>query len=121
MKIRPHHGLCAAFFKGEGYSGDFVKNMARVVEFLSENAPRVILVKGADEICRECPNLSGGECSGMKAARYDEKVIEFCKTEYGAEMPWAEFSRLVRGRIIAAKRLPEVCGDCKWFGICGDL
>lgn len=119
VRIRPHHGLCTAFFKGEGYSGDFVKNMSRIVDFLSENDPRIILAKSADEICRECPNLSGGECSGMKASRYDEKVLELCGAAYGAEMSWTEFSQLVRKKIISADLLSEVCGDCIWANICG--
>lgn len=29
IPLRAHHGLCLHFFRGKGYSGAFVENMAR--------------------------------------------------------------------------------------------
>ena len=39
FKIRPHHGLCTAFFEGKGYSGDFVRNMANVLFIRPKKRP----------------------------------------------------------------------------------
>ena len=30
IPLRPHHGMCLAYFKGEGYSGGFTAHMAAV-------------------------------------------------------------------------------------------
>ena len=30
--LRPHHGLCIAFFEGKGYNQKFVENMTNVVQ-----------------------------------------------------------------------------------------
>ncbi len=118
LRIRPHHGLCTAFFRGEGYSGDFVKNMAEVIRLLEKGDPKVIISEGADDICKRCPNLIGGICSGEKSDRYDRAVLEICGLSYGREMNGKDLSRLVREKIISAGRLSEVCGDCQWFFIC---
>lgn len=118
LRIRPHHGLCTAFFRGEGYSGDFVKNMAEIIGLLERNDPKVIISEGADDICKKCPNLSDGICSGEKSDRYDRTVLEICGLSSGREMKWRDFSHLVQEKIISAGRLPEVCRDCQWFFIC---
>ena len=119
MKIRPHHGLCAEFFRGEGYSGEFAENMGNIISYLRENSPRVVITEGADEICSGCPNLSGGACSGEKAAKYDRAVLELCGISYGDEMNWNDFSGAVRKNIILQGKLTEICSDCRWFYICG--
>lgn len=36
-RIRAHHGMCLAFFRGQGYSGAFVENMANMKAILEEN------------------------------------------------------------------------------------
>lgn len=120
LKIRPHHGLCTAFFRGEGYSTEFTENMGNIIAFLSEEDPRIILSEGADAICKGCPNLSDGNCSGEKAARYDEAVLEMCGLSEGTEMNWNDFGRSVREKVISRGKLPEICSDCQWFCICGE-
>ena len=118
LKIRPHHGLCGEFFRGEGYSGEFSRNMGNILAYLRENSPAVILVEGADEICAGCPNLSDGSC-GEKAEKYDRAVLELCGFTYGTELNWNDLVTTVREKIISRGKLPEVCGDCRWFYICG--
>lgn len=121
LKIRPHHGLCAAFFAGKGYSGDFTENMKRVTEHLYGNDPDIVLVSGADEICGSCPFLRDGDCVGEKAGRYDTAVLKFCEMSYGEKIPWGKFSEAVRKKIISSGKLGEVCGDCKWYYICSGV
>ena len=36
-RIRAHHGMCLAFFKGNGYSSGFTKHMGNVKYALEEN------------------------------------------------------------------------------------
>ena len=44
-KIRPHHGLCIAFFEGKGYSPEFVRHMEQTIANLKQAT--IQLVQGA--------------------------------------------------------------------------
>lgn len=116
--FRPHHGLCLRFFRGEGYSGDFVKNMAAMKAVMGTN-PVIRLTVGADEICRACPNNLAGRCASWeKADRYDREVLRRCGLSEGAVLPYRELDSLILRDILIAGVREEVCGDCQWSGIC---
>ena len=68
-KIRPHHGMCFAFFQRKGYSGEFIENMQVMKEKLEEN-PEVILVCGPDDVCVHCPNNRNGKCACSSASSH---------------------------------------------------
>lgn len=122
IEIRPHHGLCAEFFVGKGYSGEFTENMAAVLKTLAENNPQVIPKADTDLICGHCPNNVCGNCtSSEKVLRYDKKVLELCGIAEGTVLFWEDYRRLLREKIIGANRLKEVCGDCQWAEICGNI
>ena len=76
--LRPHHGMCLAYFEGKGYSDGFTVNMQKMLEFFEKGADIELTVSG-DEICKECPNLKEGSCvsAGLVEA-YDRKVLEAC-------------------------------------------
>jgi len=57
--LRPHHGMCLAYFEGKGYSDGFTVNMQKMLEFFEKGADIELTVSG-DEICKECPNLKEG-------------------------------------------------------------
>ena len=59
--LRPHHGMCLAYFEGKGYSDGFTVNMQKMLEFFEKGADIELTVSG-DEICKECPNLKEGSC-----------------------------------------------------------
>ena len=115
-ELRPHHALCLAFFEGKGYSGDFVRNMAKIKELLTDSDPEVRLTTDWDMICRRCPH-SDGSC-GEKAPCYDRAVLEICGLSEGQVIKWSRLSQTAEELIIKAGRLPQVCGDCQWSYIC---
>lgn len=117
-RIRPHHGLCLPFFRGKGYSGDFVANMARMKATLEEN-PQIVLTLGTDDICAACPNNLGGHCeSEEKVTRYDREVLRRCGLSEGEVLPFRELEGLVRHRILLAGQREDICGDCQWSDLC---
>ena len=119
MKLRPHHGMCLAFFEGKGYSKGFTAHMAQVKQLLSEEDPPVFLVPETDEICSCCPNTWKGVCTAAdKVERYDREVLSCCGLSAGAELPWSTFSALVHEHILAADRRREICAGCQWNDIC---
>lgn len=116
--IRPHHGLCLSFFRGKGYSGAFVENMARVKADLEEN-PLICLAGGGDDICAACPNNISGCCeSEEKVRRYDREVLRHCGLSVGETMPYKTLEERVRRDILMAGQREEICGDCQWTALC---
>ena len=51
--LRPHHGMCLAYFEGRGYSRGFSVHMGKILELLEKDA-YVKLTVGGDEICSAC-------------------------------------------------------------------
>lgn len=115
-RLRAHHALCLFFFRGQGYSGEFVENMTRMKEILEEN-PTIRLMDSADDICAACPNGFAGSCA-EKACRYDREVLRRCGFSAGAEMPYSVFSQKVLKAILIPEKRKEICGDCQWSNLC---
>ena len=117
-KLRAHHGMCLAFFKGKGYSDEFTKHMGRMKAALEEN-PKVCIINRTDDICGHCPNNKSGICeTADKVAGYDNKVLELCHLEPGAEMEWKVFEDLVKSAVLYKGKRKAVCGDCQWDSLC---
>ena len=117
-KLRPHHGLCTAFFEGKGYSSDFTANMKNMINMLESLDPNVALTVGTDIICGKCPNNLNSICRSPKPPIYDEKVLEITGLSENNILKWSVFRSTVREKIITSGRLNEVCGDCQWYEIC---
>ncbi len=118
--IRPHHVLCTGFFKGEGYSDEFTKNMAEKTAFLRNNNPTVIITDSYDIICRNCPHINSDCGSKSKASGYDNEVVRICGLKYGTEISWNKFQKITEEKIIKADLLGEICKDCQWYYICSE-
>lgn len=74
LSLRAHHGLCMAYFVGEGYSSGFKKHMAEVLQAVQPETP-VRLAAGVDEICSACPHNCGGVCESSTVDSHDHAVL----------------------------------------------
>lgn len=119
LPLRPHHGMCLRYFRGQGYSREFSVRMAQIqAQLTAEHA--VTLTEGLDEICAACPNRPEGRCADQeKTGRYDRGVLEICGLRAGESLPYGDFAALVEERILAPGRRAEICGDCQWNHLCG--
>ena len=116
--LRPHHGMCLAYFRGEGYSEGFIAHMASVKAVLEAGA-RIRVTDSADRICQGCPNRRGTDClTQEKVCRYDRQVLALCGLTPGDEMPYADFAQMVYGKILQPGLREEICGDCQWNHLC---
>ncbi len=120
-RLRPHHGLCLHYFRGEGYSEEFIKNMQSIVDELHTN-PTILLVPGADSVCRTCPNRIGDiDCAcDEKVLRYDQKVLELCGLTISSTLTWDELEKKVHQHILSQNLRESICGDCSWNQLCTD-
>lgn len=121
-RLRPHHGLCLHFFRGNGYSEDFVENMTEISLKLGEN-PTIELVSGSDQVCEACPNRVGetGCASDEKVLSYDASVLKLCGLNVGDQLHWQDFLTLVNAHILEPGLLESVCTGCQWISICKGL
>ncbi len=118
IRLRPHHGMCMAYFCGNGYSESFTQNMSNVLQLLEENRP-LVLTLSADEICRACPNRRGISCSHWeKVSRYDRGVLQVLGREEGAELSAGELKKEVEEKILHTGLREKICGDCIWTDLC---
>jgi len=60
-KLRGHHLICLNFFKGEGYSEDFISNIHSVI-----GEDNIEIVQGPDDVCAWCPYLKDGMSDCVK-------------------------------------------------------
>ena len=80
VALRPHHGMCLAYFVGKGYSGPFAENMAALLAALTEERERAVtLACRCDAVCAACPRQEAGRCrEADKTERYDRAVLAAC-------------------------------------------
>ena len=120
-KIRAHHGLCLFFFKGKGYSREFVKNMMDFKNKLDKD-PFVCITSKADIICGKCPNYIKDSCKNEdKVAEYDRQVLLRCNLTDGDILPYHSFRNLIVHNIILSGKREEVCGNFQWTLLCHNI
>lgn len=119
FSIRPHHLLCLQFFEGKGYSDDFVEHMTKIHKMLLNENPKISLVKGVDDICKNCPNNVGGKCNKEESVSgNDKRTYEAIKDDVNGDETWEELTEIVYKNIINKGRLKQVCETCRWSDIC---
>lgn len=117
-KIRPHHGMCIAFFQGKGYSDEFTAHMRMMIEKLESN-PTVCITAQMDAVCVKCPNNMQGICEAAgKAEAYDKLVLSSCGLSDGMIMPYQDFKKSVYENILIPGKRGEICGNCQWNSLC---
>ena len=116
--LNPHHGMCLAYFKGEGYSNGFSAHMQEMLDIFQKGA-KIQLHADTDEICSACPNNEKGCCSSFSLVEaYDNAVLELCGLENGQIMEFDDFTDIVQKKILASGKRKEICGNCQWNSIC---
>lgn len=118
LPLRPHHGMCMAYFIGLGYSDGFSAHMARLLAELAPDSP-VRLTVGTDAVCGPCPNNRGGVCDKPElVAGWDRAVLDLCGLAEGQVLSFGAFTRRVQEDILAPGLRPGICGGCQWNDIC---
>lgn len=117
ITLRPHHILCMKFYKGKGYSEDFVDNMDKITGLLKSKPDSIINLKaGCDILCSCCPhktNEDGCE-SGQKVEFLDSAVITSFNLTDGKTYKYGELKELV-DKTLTPSMLENICGDCEWY------
>jgi hypothetical protein len=116
LKLRPHHINCIYFYKGLGYSKEFVKGMDRIVDLLNkDNMMEIKLVNYCDDICENCPNkLKDKVCiTNEKVHKLDKLTLR----EYGLEINCIYSFSYIKENIyknFSKEKFKRICKDCEW-------
>jgi hypothetical protein len=101
--LRGHHLICLNFFRGEGYSEEFIENLYAVIK-----KEHIEIVTGADEVCKKCPYLKEGKC---KSSDYTDEIIHLQDLE-ALRLLGLKQGMIVDWKLIASK-LPEIIEEWK--------
>lgn len=121
IKIRAHHLFCMQGFQGYGYSPEFERNMAEIIDHLDKHPYFTLkVVAGADAICQSCPHLEDGNCtkpSSSAMRSMDLKVIKMLGIEEGTKKSAQEILKKV-DKTLNHEDLLDICGGCSWKDKC---
>ena len=118
LLLRPHHGMCFAYFVGYGYSDGFSVHMGELLALLTPET-QIRLTVDTDSVCSACPNNVGGVCEKPElVASYDRAVLSLCGLQDGQTLPFGRFTTLVQQRILTPGHRAAICGNCQWNDIC---
>jgi len=115
-KLRGHHLICLNFFRGEGYSEDFIKNIYSVIR-----KEKVEVVAGQDDVCDRCPYLKGNKCASNeytdeKILQQDREALRLLRFKPGEIVYWKIISAKLPGIMDEWKAL--FCQDCGYLKVC---
>jgi hypothetical protein len=124
--LRGHHLLCVHGFQGMGYSPEFVRKMAEIVDKIRdpEQDFPIQVVRGFDDTCMVCPNKGAEKCeangdSEEHVQGLDRNVITHLGLQAN-EIYWkSALVELTRERVEPAD-LDQLCAGCSWlsYGVC---
>ncbi len=115
-KLRGHHLICLNFFRGEGYSPDFIRNIYSVI-----GKEKVEVVAGPDEVCARCPYLKNNKCANSgytdeKILLQDGEALRLLRLKPGEIVDWKIISAKLPGILDEWKAL--FCHDCGYLEVC---
>lgn len=121
VRLRPHHYLCIQFFTGHGYDESFTAHMEAVISDLKDDSD-IIVTEGCDEICSQCPNMTGGRCDDYDRVSYlDTQVMDQTGIDYGKKLRWKDVVSAVNDRILKTAMFETICSECRWYELCRDM
>jgi hypothetical protein len=121
IRLRGHTLLCLQGFRGEGYSPEFVENMAAVHRALTDRPETwVEVLASPDVVCGACPHQLSPGCTlnGVRSEEemrdQDRVVLETLGLEIGDRVRWCDILERIR-RSVNGDDLPSICGTCRWL------
>lgn len=115
-KLRGHHLICLNFFRGEGYSEEFIYNIRTVLK-----DQKVNVVQGPDDVCAVCPYLKDGKCASDEYTNdtilfQDSAALGLLRMIPGDSTDW----KTISGKLppILARWKAQFCIDCGYKKIC---
>lgn len=115
-RLRGHHLICLNFFRGEGYSDAFIKNIYSVIT--KEN---VEVVSGGDDVCSMCPHFIDKKCENPEYKNeqilyQDSEALRLLGYHIGVFVTWKDI--LTRLPEIIGEWKVKFCSSCGYIKVC---
>jgi hypothetical protein len=115
-KLRGHHLICLNFFRGEGYSEDFIRNIYTVI-----GRQEIYIVNGPDDVCARCPYLKEDMCKNPDykdemIRLQDMDALRLLELKPGLVISWEAISDKLPGIINEWKAI--YCEGCGYRKVC---
>lgn len=123
MKLRGHHLICLHFYRGEGYSPDYVEHLNKIVR-RAQGGEEIEVVSGADDVCQACPYLKDSRCCHKEGAdeevhALDRAALDFHQITPGDRVLWPDLSEKVMKT--SKEWFDSFCSGCDWFDLCNRI
>lgn len=116
IRLRPHHLLCLVAFQGEGYSPEFIEKALGLQRALLADDAVVELVRGPDDLCDGCPEMSR-ECVSLAPDSGVEKLDRAASALLGVTPGRHRAAELLLSmrKTFTPERGYKVCAGCSWL------
>ncbi|MCE8424129.1 MAG: DUF1284 domain-containing protein, partial [Candidatus Methanoperedens sp.] len=113
---RGHHLICLNFFRGEGYSKEYINNIYTVLK--KEKAE---IVEGPDDVCIVCPYLKDNKCGNSEYTNeniimQDKEALFLLEFKPGMVVDWKTIAEKMPH--ILDKWKLRFCNDCGYQKVC---
>lgn len=120
LALRGHHLICLHFFRGQGYSPEFIINLSLILK-KTEDGKRIEAVSGPDDVCNICPHLKGGKCLFTQEAereirQMDSKAFGLLELMGGDIVQWPDIRKKIP--FLFRSWSEEFCKACNWKQAC---
>lgn len=124
LLLRPHHINCIFFYKGLGYSEDFIEGMNKVLNLFKENSnTKIKLIVNCDNLCVNCPNrqLDNVCITKEKVASLDYNTLQIYNLKENQEYTFNQIIDTIYKNFNPSK-FHKICNTCNWYkeGVCSD-
>ena len=124
LLLRPHHINCIFFYKGLGYSEDFIGEMNNLLTLLKEHSDtKIKLIVNCDTLCKNCPNKQLGDIciTKEKVDKLDYNTLQVYALKENEEYTFNEIIDTVY-KHFNKNKFHKICSTCNWYkdGICSD-
>jgi len=120
LKLRGHHLICLHFFRGEGYSAEFIGNLEEILK-KAEADEQITVLSDADDFCDMCPYLKGAKCfyereADQEIRRMDGKALNLLELIVGDIILWTAVKEKLP--LVFNRWADEFCNACDWRWAC---
>jgi hypothetical protein len=118
--LRGHHLICLHFFRGEGYSPEFISRLCHILN-KAEEGETVRVGSGPDDVCNICMYVKDGRCSFHEGAEQeiqamDGKALELLELKEDDIVHWLDMRDKIPG--LFGRWSEEYCMVCSWRRAC---
>jgi len=120
LKLRGHHLVCLHFFRGEGYSTEFIANLRKILK-RAEIGEQIEAASEADDVCNICPYLKGQECfytkeSDPEIQEMDREALMLLELSGRDTVLWLDIRKKIPA--LFHRWSEEFCRACDWRRAC---